>query len=860
MRTALVIHGHFYQPPRENPWTETIDREPSAHPFHDWNERIHHECYRANAFARRVDEYGRVESIINNYKYVSFNFGPTLLSWLEQHDAETYERIREADRESIRRRGGHGNAIAQGYNHAILPLCNERDRRTQVRWGIADFRHRFGREPESLWLPETACNDETLGTLIDEGLKYVILSPFQADRVRPLGKQRWKSVADGSIDPTVPYQYFHRDGSGRSIAVFFYDGQSAQAIAFEGVLSSSRALVERFLRNAKGEGHIVNVATDGETYGHHFRFGERCLANTLEVEALEHWFRVTNYGEFLENNPPTKEVEIKHGPAGRGSAWSCFHGVARWESDCGCQGGAREGWNQCWRGPLRRALDHLRDEAVRHFEATAGDLFADPWAARDDYIELIVDRTRPREEFLYRHAGRLLGAAEKVRALTFLEMQRNAMLMYTSCGWFFADISGIETVQDLKYAGRVLDIMEELGLDSPRERFLEILSEAKSNLAEMGDGTDVFKRFVTQSRVLPQAVAANLAITGLVDQNSDEGQQAGYIFHRSDFRKEEHGRLKLATGRLVIETVTTGQQFDYAFAAIHFGGVDFYCALRPFPGEEAFEESVDQLWESFPTASLPTLLRLAQELFGPDEHGLEHVLPEGRQRISDMVFSKLVRRFSEEYALLYNDNRRRIEMLQESGFELPSELRIAAEFTLGRQFEEEIRKQQQSRDPAAYQQAIEIADEAARRGYHINHSVARDIFEDMIAGAVRIAVADPSDENLESAQKLITLTKKLGIELNLERPQEAVYYALQNNSTTPEEMHTLALMLGLSPRLLSAEQARSPSDAQPSPSSEEEAPRATALRVVRGTTRITGPGEDEDKADAKRIINVADTA
>ncbi|MCA1594691.1 MAG: 1,4-alpha-glucan branching protein GlgB [Acidobacteria bacterium] len=491
MTTALVVHGHFYQPPRENPWTDNVEREPSASPFHDWNERIHSECYRPNAYARIYDSAGRVERIVNNYAQINFNFGPTLLHWLERHHPDTYARIIEADRESVARRSGHGNAIAQGFHHAILPLCNERDRRTQVRWGIADFRLRFGREPESLWLPETACDDATLSTLIDEGLKYVILSPFQAGRVR-VGGGEWRSVGDVGIDTSVPYKFLHPDNSGRALAVFFYEGHISKEIAFDGLLSSSRQMIDRFERAAGKKDSIVSVATDGESYGHHYRFGELCLAYALEVEAVARGFQVTNYGEFLESHPPEFEVEIKRGFDGGGTAWSCAHGLGRWSRDCGCQAGAPEGWNQRWRTPLRAALDYLRDDAALKFESAGGELLRDPWAARDAYVELLVDREASPGEFLSRHAARTLSEPEQARALTLLEIQRCAMAMYTSCGWFFNDISGIESVLVLKYAGRAVELMESLGLEPPRTKFLEVLAEAHSNIRRLGNGADIY--------------------------------------------------------------------------------------------------------------------------------------------------------------------------------------------------------------------------------------------------------------------------------------------------------------------------------------------------------------------------------
>ncbi|HYE65167.1 MAG TPA: DUF3536 domain-containing protein [Pyrinomonadaceae bacterium] len=802
MKTALVIHGHFYQPPRENPWTGNIDREPSAHPYHDWNERIHRECYRPNGFARIIDGYGRIERIVNNYASISFNFGPTLLSWLELRHSETYARLLEADRESLIRHGGHGNAIAQAYHHTILPLSPRRDQQTQMRWGIADFRYRFGREPEALWLPETACNDETLGLLIDEGLRYVILSPHQAERVRAIPDGEWRSVADGTIDTTLPYTYLHRDGSGRSIAIFFYDGPIAKAIAFEGALASSQGLVDRFERASRGAARIVNVATDGETYGHHFHWGDRTLAYALEVEAPSRGFRPTNYGEYLDQQTPSQEVEIKRGPDDEGAAWSCAHGVGRWRRDCGCQAGALEGWNQAWREPLRRAFDFLRDAAELHFEATRGDLFLNPWAARDQYVELILDQHRSRDEFVSRQAGRLLPAPERSRALAYLELQRNAMLMYTSCGWFFADISGIEAVQVLKYAGRVLDLMNELELESPREQFLDILAEARSNVPKMGSGADVFRRFVDPCKVTPRGIAANLALSSLVIDSQEAGRTSGYLFRVRHLQKQQHGRITLATGHLLLEEVMTGRQFEYAIATMHFGGIDFYCVMKPFPGEESFQRSAERLWTSFRTASLPIMLRIAQEEFGPDEYGLEHVLPRGRQRISGIVFGNLVRRFSEQYAHLYEDNRRLVEMLQEAGFDLPAELRAAAEFTLSRRFEEEIRQQRQSRNPADYQRAREIAREVERHGYQINRSDANRLFEGMIADAVRSAIAHPSQEGFESALSLLKLSQQLDLNVNLEQAQETVYQALKDGNPSISGIHDLALMLGLSPSLL----------------------------------------------------------
>ncbi len=866
-KTSLVIHAHFYQPPRENPWTGRVPREPSAHPDHDWNVRIQRECYRPNAVSRILDGFGRVERIVNNYELLSFNAGPTLLSWMQQEDPETYQRILVADRRSCDARDGHGNAIAQGYSHAILPLCNDRDRRTQVRWGIADFEHRFGRRPEALWLPETACNDETLGVLIDEGLDYVILAPHQAERVRPLLREdegdgeaappsdegeiedaldtdvlreacsepatepttepadgsegdapessedapvepdegsppadtSWKDVSDNSVDPGVAYRYFHRDGSGRSIAVFFYDGPVARSIAFEGALASSDGLLDRLSRAVGGEGRIVHVATDGESYGHHFAFGERCLSYALDTLADQRGFRVTNYGQYLAEHPPLHEVEIKPGPGGEGTAWSCAHGLGRWYRDCGCQAGAREGWNQAWRTPLREALDYLRDRAIEAFEAAEGRLFQDAWRARDAYIDVLAGAV-PSEEFLHDQAGRHLRESEQCEALTLLEMQRYAMLTYTSCGWFFADISGIETVQILRYAGRVLDLIEELELPSPRAHFLEMLAHATSNVPEMGNGADVFHRFVEASRISTYVVGAHLAITGLAeDAPVHQGELCGFAFCRKDVQTERQGRLVVSTSRLLLESASMRKQTQFATVSMHLGGIDFYCALKPFPGVHRYKRSAALLWHAFHTESLARLLRVAHEEFGPDEFDLSHVIAEGRAGVAQLVFGELLDRFTQQYAHLYDDNARIIEKVQEFGFDLPVELRAAAEFTLGRRFSQEIRSQRGSHDPRDYRAAVELAERASHRGYQFDRGEATDAFGERIVEAVRKAIADPIEPNVATATALIDLTKQLGLSPSLDRAQEAMLDAQARGEPNVPALRALADALGLAP-------------------------------------------------------------
>jgi alpha-amylase/alpha-mannosidase (GH57 family) len=806
-RPALIIHGHFYQPPRENPWTGIVEREPSAAPFHDWNERIYRECYRANGWARIMDEAGTVADIVNNYERLSFNFGPTLLSWMARHHDETYRRLLAADKASLRARG-HGNAIAQGYNHAILPLCNERDRRTQIRWGLAEFAHRFGRAAEALWLPETACDDLTLGALVDEGLRYAILAPGQAARVKIDGA--WVDVADGSIDPRRPYRWLHPDGSGRAIALFFYDGAISRAVAFESGLSSSRDLIDRFERASGGEGTVVHAVTDGESYGHHAKFGDRCLAYALSREAEARGFWITNYAELLDHHPPTSEVEIKAGEDGKGTAWSCAHGVGRWYRDCGCHTGGGPGWNQKWRTPLRAALDGLRDVAAAAFEARMGELAADPWAVRDAYIELVLERDGDRAAFFERVAGRRLGAAEQVTAMRLCEMQRSAMLMYTSCGWFFNDVSGIETLQILRYAGRLCDQLVELGLDDPEPSFLGELAESKSNLASHGSGADLYAREVRPSRVRAEGLAAHVAIMSLPSDTPTLGEIAGFAYELDGPRRERRGRIALSTARLALVELSTGARHRFGTCALHFGGVEMHCVLRRMADDVAWERAEPRIWEAFAGGSLLNLLRVAEEELGPDDFGLHDVLPSGREALSDLLFADMRERYVAQYEAMYQDARQTISQFHEAGLPLPDELRTAAGLALAYRFDEEIAAASPVLfEPAAYRRAREIAEEASRYGCKLRTRAARAHFEGLLGKVMHRVAAGATDQAyagrspIDAALGILRLAHALGIELPTERAQELLARALGSGLSPSDRLRDLAAALGLSQSLYS---------------------------------------------------------
>ena len=494
-KISLCIHGHFYQPPRENAWTNEIRVQPTAAPFHDWNERILQECYKPNSEAVIVDGHDEVIGRVNNYEYYNFDFGPTLLLWIMKKHPRTYEKIIEADKISLEKHNGHGNAIAMVYNHMIMPLANHRDKITQVKWGLADFRFHFGRDSEGIWLPETACNDATLEVLISEGIKYIILDPSQAQCIRKIKRGKWKDVSSGNIDTGIPYRCFSANSPDQFINIFFYNGSLSKNIAFDDYIYSADKLFNRIKQvpvNGEYKDHLISVAVDGETFGHHKKHTERTMAYLFSKLISESEYSIKNFGEYLAYHQPAYEVKIKKGRNSEGTSWSCLHGTGRWMENCGC-GRGEDLWSQEWRTPLRESLNNLRDKLSLIYENSGSKLLKDVWNARNDYINLILDdKPESKEKFFYFHSKKYLDENETKLCLKLLEMQKYSMLMFTSCGWFFSDISGIETIQILEYAARAIELaVESTGINLEKE-FLDKLSEAKSNLPEYTDGRDLY--------------------------------------------------------------------------------------------------------------------------------------------------------------------------------------------------------------------------------------------------------------------------------------------------------------------------------------------------------------------------------
>jgi len=671
----LCVHGHFYQPPRENPWLELVEQQPAAYPFHDWNERITAECYDPNTRARILDHYGRITQLVNNYARISFNIGPTLLSWMEEFAPATYLAILAADEQS-RERFGHGSALAQVYNHAIMPLAHPRDARTQVVWGVRDFAARFGRRPEGMWLAETAVDDATLELLAAEGVRFTVLSPYQAARVRPMGDTGWREVTGGRVDPTMPYRV--RLASGATIDVFFYDGPLSQGVAFEGLLGDGRRFADRLLQGFNGRGgpQLVNIATDGESYGHHHRHGEMALAAALEHLDNRDDVTLTNYAAYLAAHPPTFEAEVV-----QNSSWSCAHGVERWRADCGCA--SESGSHQRWRAPLREALDELGQTLATRYEETAAQLLTDPWAARDDHIEVILDRTGATTPFLERHARRPLDAADTTRALQLLELQRHALLMFTSCGWFFEELSRVEPIQVLRYAARAIQLAEDLGIGAGlEERFLDHLARAESNDPRYADGRGVYEAFVRPGIIDLEHVAAHFALSSLSESYGDAERIGAYQVLREEDERGRAGRAQLGVGRLTITDTVIAQTATFEYAVLHLGDHSFVCGVRPrglADEETAFREELER---HFRTADFPAVIRAIDHHFPGEPYTLRDLFRDQQQRILDRVLSATMEEVEASYRGIFRGRAPLMRYLAELGADLPPALRSAAEVVL----------------------------------------------------------------------------------------------------------------------------------------------------------------------------------
>jgi len=773
MEKFVCIHGHFYQPPRENPWLEAVELQDSASPYHDWNERITAECYAPNATARRLDADRHIVDIVNNYSRISFNFGPTLLAWMEEKAPDVLRVIAEADRQSCERFSGHGGAMAQVYNHMILPLAARRDKVTQVVWGICDFERRFGRKPEGMWLAECAADVESLDVLAEHGIKFTVLSPYQASCVRPLGEEQWQDVNGGNVDPSRPYLV--KFESGRSLAVFFYDGLVSKAVAFEQLLNSGEGFAHRIMEgfdDGRSWNQLMHIATDGESYGHHHQYGEMGLASALACIESNDQVKLTTYGEFLAHNPPTHEAKIHEK-----SAWSCAHGVRRWHSDCGCNSGRRPRWNQRWRQPLRDALDWLRDQIEPLYESKAAEFFQDPWQARDDYISVILDRSDGNVAKFFSDHGRCeLNEEQRLVALRLLEMQRHAMLMFTSCGWFFDEVSGIETVQVIQYAGRAIQLAQsvfDIEIEAP---FLERLAKARSNIPEHRDGRRIYEKFVRPAVMDREWLGAHFAVSSLFERYPDQTRIYRFIFEQQHRQEFEAGKARLAVGCSKVTFEITGATDVLTYAAMHLGDHNVNCGVRYFRGEQEYQQLLGEFSGAFGRADFPEVIRLMDRHFGESNYSLKDLFRDEQRKILDQILISTRQDLESRYRQITDQYMPLMRFLKGIDAPLPVPLRTAADYVLNSELRREFESPEP--DPARVRMLWEEAN-AGSVELHIEELAYA--IKSHLDQRLETLTATPEDGAfLARTADVAGVVQEMGTEVNLWKTQN-LYFRLLND-------------------------------------------------------------------------------
>jgi len=690
MEKYVCIHGHFYQPPRENPWLEAIEQQDSAYPYHDWNERITEECYASNAAARILNEKKQIIKIVNNYAKISFNFGPTLLSWLAEKFPGVYQAILQADQESQKRLEGHGNAISQSYNHSILPLCNSQDKYTQIYWGIYDFKYRFKRDPEALWMPETAVDLESLSIMADQGIKFTILAQRQAKQFRKIGSEAWQNVNEGQIDPSMPY-LLHLP-KGRSIVIFFYDGALSQQVAFSSILNKGENFADQLMNifsDKRNHPQLANIATDGETYGHHHAHGDMALAYALDYIEKNNLAKISNYSQFLSMYPPTHEVEIIDN-----SSWSCIHGIERWRSACGCNTGGQKGWNQNWRAPLRQALDWLRDNLIPVYEEKGQNFFNDPWKARNNYIEVILDRSpESLKNFFDKNARHPLNDLEQQSALCLLEMQRQAMLMYTSCGWFFDELSGIETVQVINYAARAIQLSEKFFDNALEKQFIEKLTLAKSNVKNLGDGGNIYEKLIKPTILDWGRIGAHYAVSHLFKNYEQKTQIYCYEVILEDSQQATNGNLQISMGQGQFKSIITTESTHLTFTTLHFGDQNINCGVVESRKILNYSQIVELFNEAFERGDLVAVNNYLIRYFGESTYSIGSLFKDEQRWILNRILENTIREVETAYIQLFQRHIGLMRFIENLNIPLPESLKATAEHVLNAEINAALNKE-----------------------------------------------------------------------------------------------------------------------------------------------------------------------
>lgn len=789
MNRYVCIHGHFYQPPRENAWLEEIEIQDSAHPYHDWNERITAECYAPNAASRILDERKRICDIINNYSRMSFNFGPTLLSWLEMHAREVYDAIIEADHLSRKKFSGHGSALAQVYNHVIMPLADSRDKDTQVVWGIRDFERRFKRKPEGMWLAETAVDLDTLEALARHRIAFTILAPHQAARIKKITKRR----REEDIPLDTSQAYLCRLPSGRSINLFFYNGAISHDVAFGDMLRSgvdfAARLCNKFARDHRGA-QLVHIATDGETFGHHHKFGDMALSYCLHHIEASRFARLTVYGEYLERFPPACEVEIVEN-----TSWSCAHGVERWRADCGCSSG-RAGWNQKWRAPLREALNWLRDSLRPVYEKGMSEIALDVWKARDLYIEVILDRSPKNvERFFSQAAERNLTKEEKATALGLLEMQRHAQLMFTSCGWFFDEISGLETTQILQYAARAVQLAEKIGGVSLEPSFIEKLRSAPSNVARYTDGAAVYEKAVRPAMIDLPRVAAHWAVSSLFEDYGETETIFSYTIHCEAEEQIRSGRQHLVTGRMHLHSNITRSEDRLSFAALHLGDHNLLAGVGRYEDKKNFDQMQRTLRAAFKRGDASEVIRLMEKFFDKHSYSLAHLFTDEKRRVLGRILKPSLIEIEQSFRHLWDRFYPVMQMMKEMKAPIPSSMVAAAEFAINVELQKAL-------DDADIPRIESLIEEIKKWSFEIDKSRMEIAASRKIISLMNAFRQSPDDSALTQVERLLRASESLSLNVDVWKAQNILFgvgrkLSAKARAACGKRLHSLADQLAV---------------------------------------------------------------
>jgi alpha-amylase/alpha-mannosidase (GH57 family) len=756
MKKYLCIHGHFYQPPRENAWLEEIEIQDSASPFHDWNERITHECYRPNGTSRILNGRNRIIDIVNNYSKISFNFGPTLLSWMQQKAPEVYASVLEADKQSIKNFDGHGSAMAQVYNHIIMPLASKRDQTTQVKWGLEDFRSRFAREAEGMWLAETAVNVDTLEILAAHGIKFTVLAPRQALRYRKLGASSWTSGVDSKR------HYLCQLPSGNKITLFFYDGDRSQDVAFKGILKNGREFAEKLISSFddRSEPQLVHIATDGESYGHHHRHGDMALAfccRHIETQGLA---KLTNYSQYMHEIEATHEVEIVND-----SSWSCYHGIERWRSNCGC--GNESGFHQRWREPLRDSLNWLRDQLTAVYEEGLSMYEVDPWYLRDQYIQVVLNRDQDFvDHFLSTHLGKKVTNAARTKVIRLLEMQRHSLLMFTSCGWFFDEVSRIETVQILQYANRAIQLAEQVSDIKLEQEFIRMLRKAVSNVAELKNAANIYVQQIQPKRIGLTNVGMHYAVASLFDENPEKLRILNYSCSSNPFERLHAGIQRLAIGRTQVNSLVTLSEKQFSFAVLYIGQHNIIGSAAEISQAE-FSKMQKEIVQAFDESRVYKVVDIMQNYFGGSNFSFFELFKDARSQVLTKILETNISNAAGTYTRIYERNYNILNVMYSAGLVVPSVLKQNTEIVINLELNKSLQ-----RPNADLRNLKHLVDEVKKWNIPVDNRILSYQTANKINRLISGFSKDPDDiKILTDISGILNMTKEIDLDPSLNELQ-----------------------------------------------------------------------------------------